>query len=65
MTVHVENLVKYFKVHHKEAGLKGSLLSLFRWRLETVKAVDGISFDIEQGEIVGFLALYLTLLHRR
>ena len=48
-------LVKYYRVHHKEAGLRGSLRSLFRRQYETVKAVDGISFDIERGEIVGFL----------
>lgn len=64
MNVQVENLVKYYKVHQKEAGLRGSLRSLFRQRLEAVKAVDDISFDIEQAEIVGFLALCLTLLHR-
>ncbi|MBC8449138.1 MAG: ATP-binding cassette domain-containing protein [Chloroflexi bacterium] len=55
MTVHVNSLVKYYRVHHKEAGLRGSLRSLFRRQYETVKAVDGISFDIERGEIVGFL----------
>jgi ABC-2 type transport system ATP-binding protein len=55
MTIHVDHLVKYYRVHHKEAGLRGSLRSLFRRQYETVKAVDGISFDIEQGEIVGFL----------
>jgi ABC-2 type transport system ATP-binding protein len=55
MTVHVDHLVKYCRVHHKEAGLRGSLRSLFRRQYETVKAVDGISFDIEQGETVGFL----------
>jgi len=55
MSVHVDNLVKYYRVHHKDPGLRGSLHSLFRRQYETVKAVDGISFDIEQGEIVGFL----------
>ena len=55
MSLHIDKLVKHYQVHHKEAGLRGSLRSLFHRRYEMVKAVDGISFDIEQGEIVGFL----------
>jgi ABC-2 type transport system ATP-binding protein len=55
MAIKVSHLVKYFPVHHKQAGLKGSLRSLFRRQYTTVKAVDDISFEIEQGEIVGFL----------
>ncbi len=55
MSVYVENLAKYYQVHHKEPGLKGSLRSFFRRRYQTVKAVDGISFEIAQGEVVGFL----------
>ncbi len=55
MSIHVDRLVKCYRMHHKEAGLRGSLRSLFRRRYETVKAMDGISFDIKQGEIVGFL----------
>jgi ABC-2 type transport system ATP-binding protein len=53
--IHVDNLVKHYRVHHREAGLRGSVRSLFRRQYETVRAVDGISFDIAQGEIVGFL----------
>ncbi|MGA7731778.1 MAG: ATP-binding cassette domain-containing protein [Chloroflexia bacterium] len=55
MSIQVRELSKYYKVHRKEAGLRGSLRNLFRREYETVKAVDGISFDIQQGEIVGFL----------
>ena len=55
MSVHVEGLVKHYRVHHRAAGLRGAVRSLFRRRYELVKAVDGISFDIQQGEIVGFL----------
>ena len=47
MSVRVDNLVKHYRVHHREAGLRGSLRSLFRRQYETVKAVDSISFDIE------------------
>jgi ABC-2 type transport system ATP-binding protein len=55
MSIHVDNLVKHYRVHHREAGLRSSLHSLFRRRYQTVRAVDGISFEIRQGEIVGFL----------
>jgi ABC-2 type transport system ATP-binding protein len=55
VSVRVDNLIKHYRVHHKQPGLRGSLRSLVRREYETVKAVDGISFDIEQGEIVGFL----------
>ena len=55
MSIHVDQLVKHFRIHHKEPGLAGSVRSFFRRRYDTVRAVDGFSFDIKQGEIVGFL----------
>ena len=55
MDVRVDGLFKYFRVHKKKAGLRSSLRGLFHRRYETVKAVDDISFSIQQGEIVGFL----------
>jgi len=51
----VEELRKYYDVHHKEPGLAGSLRSFVRRRYQHVKAVDGITFRIEPGEMVGFL----------
>jgi len=53
--IEVKALQKYYRVHQKEAGLAGSLRSFVRRRYEDVKAVDGISFELEPGEIVGFL----------
>ena len=55
MSIHLDHLSKYYQVHHKTAGVQGSLRNLLRREYETVKAVDGISFDIAQGEVVGFL----------
>jgi ABC-2 type transport system ATP-binding protein len=55
MTIEVRNLRKYYQVHRKEAGLRGSLQAFIRRRYETVKAVDGIDFTIDTGEMVGFL----------
>ncbi len=49
------NLSKYYQVPTREAGLKAALVSLFHRTYKTVKAVNGISFSIEPGEVVGFL----------
>jgi ABC-2 type transport system ATP-binding protein len=54
-TIQVEALSKYYRVHHKQPGLRGSLASFVRREYENVKAVDGISFEIAGGEVVGFL----------
>jgi len=53
--VTVNNLKKYFQVHQKEPGLWGSVKSLFSRKYEDVKAVNDISFNIEEGELVGFI----------
>ena len=53
--ISVKNLSKTFKKPLREEGLKGMIKSLFSRKYEEVKAVDGISFDIEQGEIVGYI----------
>ncbi|MCL5090787.1 MAG: ABC transporter ATP-binding protein [Patescibacteria group bacterium] len=49
------NLKKYFQVHKKEPGLSGSIKSLFSRKYEEVKAVDNISFGIDEGELIGFI----------
>src|SRR5205823_3399680 len=54
-TIEVRNLRKLYYVHEREAGLVASLGSLLRRRTRAVAAVDGISFDVAEGEIVGFL----------
>jgi len=53
--ISVSSLKKYYKVHKKEPGLAGSMESLFNRKYEEVKAVDNISFQIEEGELVGFI----------
>ena len=53
--VSVKNLKKHFRVHKKEPGLVGSVKSLFRRKYQTVKAVNGISFNINEGELIGFI----------
>ncbi len=55
MVVHVHQLRKYYQVHHREPGFSGAIRAFFQRRYTAVKAVDGISFDVRPGEIVGFL----------
>ena len=51
----VDHLSKSYFVPEREAGLGAALKSLVKRKTREVKAVDAISFAIDQGEIVGFL----------
>jgi ABC-2 type transport system ATP-binding protein len=53
--IRVVNLQKHYRVHEKEAGLRGSLRAFVARTYRDVKAVDGVSFDITAGEMIGFL----------
>jgi ABC-2 type transport system ATP-binding protein len=53
--ISVDKLKKYYKVHQKEPGLSGSMRSLFNRKYYDVKAVDGVSFEINEGELIGFI----------
>jgi len=53
--IHVADLRKTFFVPVREGGLRAAIRSLVRRQNRAVPAVDGVSFDIEPGEIVGFL----------
>ncbi len=55
IVISARNIVKEFKVIKKESGVKGALKSLIFPEKSVKRAVDGISFDIARGEIVGYI----------
>ncbi|WP_105619829.1 ABC transporter ATP-binding protein [Vallitalea okinawensis] len=53
--IRVENLTKEFKNYTRGKGLKGTVKSLFHRDYTLTKAVDQVSFDIDEGEIIGYI----------
>jgi ABC-2 type transport system ATP-binding protein len=53
--IRVKDLVKRYEYYRKEPGLIGTLKAFFWRKTLYADAVQGISFDIREGEIVGFL----------
>ncbi len=53
--IEVNNLCKTYKTVKKEKGLKGAFKNLIHKQTKMLKAVDDISFQINEGEIVGFI----------
>lgn len=54
-TISVHHLKKQFKIFKRKSGLFSTFRSIFSRPTEIVKAVDDISFSIEQGELIGFI----------
>ncbi len=53
--IKVEDLTKSYKRYIKGSGLKGSVKSIFKREYVEIEAVKQISFEVEKGEIVGFI----------
>ncbi len=51
----VHDLHKHFRVARHRRGLWGAVRGLFAPQVQWVRAVDGISFQIQPGELVGYL----------
>lgn len=53
--IEVENLVKNYKIIEKKKGLKGYFINLIKPKTKEFNAVKGINFNIEKGELVGYI----------
>jgi ABC-2 type transport system ATP-binding protein len=53
--IQADSLTRVFSTYRKREGFLGSLSSFVRRETSTKTAVDGVSFRIERGELVGFL----------
>ena len=51
----VEDLRKSFRVSERRRGTLGAIAGLVARRSRTVNAIDGISFGLDQGELVGYI----------
>jgi ABC-2 type transport system ATP-binding protein len=54
-TIVAKDLSKFYRTYKKRSGLFGALQGLVHRDFEETRAVDRVSFSIEQGEFVGFL----------
>src|ERR1043166_4942154 len=53
--IRVEGLTKFFRTYKKQPGLIGSLKGLLRRKYEQTCAVQDVTFEVAQGEFIGFL----------
>ena len=51
----VNHLHKWFRVAHRRTGIKGMTLDLFARSYKDVHAVDGVTFSVMPGEMIGYL----------
>ena len=53
--IRVENLSKTFRVKKKEKGMAGSIKAILHPQTEEIQAVNGVSFQVEEGEMLAFI----------
>lgn len=53
--IRVDNLHKHFRIARHHRGLGGTLRNLVTVQSRLVRAVDGVSFSLNSGELVGYL----------
>lgn len=53
--IRAEGLTKDYKLYHRRSGLWGSVATLFSREHSVVRAVDGISFEVEAGTKVAYI----------
>jgi ABC-2 type transport system ATP-binding protein len=55
--IEAHDLTKVFKVPRKDPGVRGAVKAIFRPHHVRKTAVDGVSFEIERGEMVGYIGV--------
>src|SRR6478672_5747986 len=53
--IEARDLTKVYRTYRKESVLAGAVKALVRRRYDETRAADNVSFQIEEGELVGFL----------
>src|ERR1700759_1168676 len=53
--IEAQDLTKVYRTYRKERGLWGSVKGLVRRRYDETRAADQVTFQIDEGEFVGFL----------
>src|SRR3954453_22070132 len=53
--IEASKLTKIYRTYRKERGLWGAVKGLVRRKYDETRAADDVTFQIEQGELVGFL----------
>src|SRR5205814_5880745 len=53
--IETRGLTKVYRTYRKESGLRGSIKGLVRRKYDETRAADDVTFQIEEGELVGFL----------
>jgi ABC-2 type transport system ATP-binding protein len=51
----VENIVKTYQIAQRRPGIVGAFQGLFHREYRTINALDGVSFRLEPGELVGYI----------
>src|SRR5512142_2930545 len=55
--IQARDLTKVFMIPRKDPGLRGAVKALFAPKYEQKTAVDAVSFQIDEGEIVGYIGV--------
>lgn len=55
LQISVRDLEKTFRVATRRKGLRGAITGLLKPEYKTVRALHGVSFDIAEGELVGYI----------
>ena len=53
--IYVESLSKSYKVSKRNSGLKNAIKSFFKRDYDIIRAVNNVTFTINEGEIVGYI----------